>query len=368
MSFRPFKAVADRIYDLRMRDRLPPLSPEVKEINRHPPRMIPVIAERKKKRRQTLLRILIPFALLGVFALCARVYEHGGANGSGCTSDGMSPASPSARAVVSDGDFEIHCIDVGQGDCTLVRGGGADILIDASLEGCGRAIRSYLRREGVDRLELVVCTHPHNDHIGGMAEVLRSMPADRILTLPDGLPLETDWEYDELMPLIRLLGIDVVYAEQGDVFRFGGMTMTVLAPFADSAAYADYDGANDFSIALRFDCGKVSFFTGGDISATVERQLIDAGLVQPVTIYRASHHGSCYSSCGELLDALRPRRCCISCGADNDYGHPHKVLLDRLADRGIPVDRTDLGGSIAYRFTAAETGVADTGTNIPAAA
>lgn len=337
--------ISDWIYDQRMKDRLPPLSKEVKAINRRPPRWEHERQRRKKIPKYVLCAVA---ALIVIAELIPGEYVPSLSDmiGAVCSQE----QTLAQYTCVSDGDIEIHCIDVGQGDSMLIRAGGADILIDAGERGRGKYVSSYLTREGVEDLEWAICTHPHSDHIGGMDEVLERIPTKNVMLLELTEGIEADEPYEEVLEIIEKKGINAKYARQGDEYIFGSLTMTVLAPFVGSEYTEQYTDTNDYSITLRFQCGEISLFTGGDISEVTERQLVVAGLAQPCTVYRASHHGSRSSSCEELLDALRPQYCLISCGKNNDYGHPHNELLERLESRGIVTERTDREGSLMYRW------------------
>lgn len=250
--------------------------------------------------------------------------------------------------VVSDGDLAVYAIDVGQGDCLLVRGGGADILIDAGEQGKGDEVVAFLKSLGVERLDWAVCTHPHSDHLGGMDTVIYDIGADNVLMpdIPDEL-LPNESFYRELTAAIDSERVSVTYAEAHDCFTFGDMTMTVLWPREGFFA----DDMNDWSVALRFVCGDAEVLACGDISGDIERELAAGDSPLFADIFKCSHHGSVYSNTEEFLDEIKPRYALISCGSGNDYGHPGTRTLERLKSAGAEYLRTDLDGTIGILYT-----------------
>lgn len=246
-------------------------------------------------------------------------------------------------AQVPDGQMIIHMIDVGQGDSVLVQTAEASILIDAGEIGKGDEVISYLRSAGVDRLDWAICTHPHSDHLGGMADVLGSIGADNVMmpVYPDELEVY-DRFYERLKDTIKDRKINTVVPQTGDSYSFGPLTMKVLWP----AQWQFSEDLNDWSIALRFSYGELDFITCGDLTERGETQLLLSGANVEAEIIKSSHHGSAYSGCDEFLAAAAPELALISCGRDNDYGHPHDSLLSRYRKHGVKWKRTDVLGDI----------------------
>lgn len=285
--------------------------------------------------------------IIGVIAIAVAVLTAGEVLDCGDMPSWSAACGAGEASVVSGGDMEVHVIDVGQGDCVLVRGGGANILIDAGENGMGTRVVSYLEKQGVYEIDLAVCTHPHSDHIGGMDQVIAAVETDAVLMpeIPDSI-YPTTATYMQLLDAMDKRGLRATYARVGDSMTFGDMTMTVL--FAGSGS--PEDGYNDYSLMLRFECGGMSYLCGGDLSSKYEQKVIESGAQVRSTLFKASHHGSADSNSEEFLDAVSPEQVFICCGAYNDYGHPHDTMLKRLRDRNISYMRTDISGSIVYKW------------------
>ncbi len=245
---------------------------------------------------------------------------------------------------VPEGQMIIHMIDVGQGDSVLVQCDEANILVDAGEKYAGSKVVDYLDVLGVKKLDWVVCTHPHSDHIGGMPQVLDSFEVERVMlpAIPDKFELDDDL-CKALDEAIEREGARTVTARPGRSYQFGDMTMKVLWP-TDT-----YNGAdlNDWSTVLRFSHGTMDFLCCGDMTDSAEDDLIlSAGADIGAEIVKSSHHGSAYSNGSDYLFAVLPELALISCGLDNDYGHPHDGLLERYRYYGIEWKRTDVCGDI----------------------
>ncbi len=222
----------------------------------------------------------------------------------------------------------VHFIDVGQGDCILVQAPtGETMLIDAGERGNERT----------------VATHPHSDHIGSMDDVIRAFKVSNVL-MPrlskENTP--THAFYKDMLRAIRQSGAKTIAAKPGFSFPFGKGTSTVLSPAGQT------DELNDMSVVLRLDWGSTSFLFTGDAETAAEQQILCGRYAEylDVDVLKVSHHGSGTSSCTAFLNAVSPQYAVISCGAGNDYGHPHEQTLERLGQLGTTVLRTDTMGSI----------------------
>ncbi len=237
----------------------------------------------------------------------------------------------------SDAGLTLHFIDVGQGDCTLIESKGRFALIDGGEYKERNKVISYLSLVGVQELDFIIATHPHSDHIGGLSEVIRHFNPS-LLLLPD---VESDsWEYvldaaDERNAICET-------PKPYDTYKIGSATLTVLSPDSEEV----YSNLNNYSIVTRVEYGDSSFMLTGDAEALVEKSLVQSESDLSADVLKCGHHGSSTSSCDAFLDAVNPQAAIISCGKDNDYGHPHKEVIKALDERNIPVWRTDLAGSI----------------------
>lgn len=238
----------------------------------------------------------------------------------------------------------VHMIDVGQGDSILIQTKEKAVLIDAGERDQGQTVCDYLKSAGVNKLDLVIATHPHSDHIGGLADVLTQIRTEEILMpeLSDEM-VPTTSSFQRLLTAVEKEDVRAVAAEPGLVYDLGGgVSLTVLAPVKD------YDNLNNYSVVCRLDCGQTSFLFTGDAEKQVEQDLLDAGANLQADVLKAGHHGSSTSSGDAFLDAVRPKIAAISCGQNNDYGHPHKEVMASFSQRGITVCRTDLQGTVIF--------------------
>ncbi len=236
------------------------------------------------------------------------------------------------------GAAEVHFIDVGQGDSTLIIADDEAMLIDCGDNEKGSALRYYLEQQGIEELEYVIGTHPDADHIGGMDVILYHFYCEQVF-LPD---YEVDTKtYDDVIQTARNKNYSITCPEVAETYSLGKGEFTVIAP-NDS----DYgDNTNDYSIGLIFHYGDTSFVFTGD-AEEAEKDIANNGIDLSADVFKAGHHGSSNASSSQILDAVNPRYAVISCGEDNRYGHPHNETLERFRTRGIEVYRTDLQGTI----------------------
>jgi len=244
-------------------------------------------------------------------------------------------------------DVIVHVIDVGQGDCTLVQCGDYNILIDAGENGQGREVAEYLYKIGVDQLDWIIATHPHSDHMGGIDDVIEMVGADNIMMIyiPEEYSIENTF-YLSVLEAIEEYDVNVVYANEGDILRFGELTIEILHPL-----YGEYrTDINDLSICTLIRCGGFGVITCGDITYEVEEELIAEGHDLDADIYIANHHGSALSSSEEFISAVTPDYTVFSCGENNSYEHPHNSVLKLLKNLCIPYYRTDLNGTVVIYY------------------
>ena len=248
---------------------------------------------------------------------------------------------PSTDAGVPEGDdLQVHYIDVGQADCALIRCGGRFMLIDGGNVDDGQLVVSYLMDQGVETLDYVVCTHAHEDHVGGLAAVLAVFPTENILS-----PTTTYASgcFDDFMHYADQQRLTVQIPQPGDFFDVGSARVTVLGPVK---SYAD---PNNTSIILKLTFGENSFLFTGDMEVEAENDMLDywAGREDfRVDVLKVGHHCSETSTGYRFLYETVPAYGVISVGKGNTYGHPHSEPLSRLTDAGVTVFRTDSLGTV----------------------
>lgn len=244
----------------------------------------------------------------------------------------------------ASGTLEVYFFDVGQGDSELIRlPGGENILIDAGTSSTEDELVGELRSLGAETLDLVVATHPHADHIGGMAAVIDAFDVRQVV-MPRVSESDTPTTktYENLLQSIADKGLTITPAEPGDeLLSSGGAVLTVLAPNGE-----DYGDLNNYSVVLRLTYGEDSFLFTGDAEEASEEEMLSLDWPLTATVLKCGHHGSETSTSPAFLDAVSPQYAVISCGVDNDYGHPDAVTLEKLEAAGAEVFRTDRQGSI----------------------
>lgn len=251
------------------------------------------------------------------------------------------PQSPVTLPVLDHG-LTVHFIDVGQADCALLECGGEYMIVDGGNVEDGQMVVSYLRQMGVETLSAVVCSHAHEDHVGGLPAVLAVFDAERIYA-----PVEdyTSDIYDDFLRYTKKQGLTLTIPEPGDQFMLGSALVTVLGPTRN------YEDPNDTSIILKVTYGESDFLFTGDMETTAETDMLNywgSRMDWEVEVLKVGHHGSETSTGYRFLYETSPTHGVISVGADNPYGHPHRKPLSRLQDAGVVLLRTDeLGHVIA---------------------
>lgn len=243
------------------------------------------------------------------------------------------------NAPASAGNLTVHFIDVGQGDSILIRAGGRSMLVDGGRSDAGPKLSSYLKSQSVQTIDVLVSTHPHADHIGGLSTILKEFPVKRVVDSGIVHPTQT---YESYLTLIDRLNIPYTVGEAGQTIDLGsGVKVEVLAPPADK----NEGGANENSIVLKVAYHGVSFLLMGDAGWPEERYLMDAGYDLKSDVYKVPHHGSQYSASKAFISKVGPVVSVIEVG-QNDYGHPAPKTIAMLEDAGSAVYRTDLNGSV----------------------
>ncbi|MBR3818547.1 MAG: MBL fold metallo-hydrolase [Clostridia bacterium] len=241
-----------------------------------------------------------------------------------------------------ENDFSVHFIDVGQGDCTLVMCGKESLLIDAGENGHETEVINYLRSMKVDKLDYIIATHQHSDHIGGIPEVLEEFEADNII-MPRLTKAQTPTNstYTAFLKALQKTDAKIISAKPGLKYTLGEAEFEILGPVTN-----DCEDINSMSAVTKITYGENSFLVTGDAERDEELEIIDNGSNLDCDVLRAGHHGSSTSSCKDFLDAVSPDFCIISCGENNDYGHPHDKVINRLEKYTDEIYRTDICGSI----------------------
>lgn len=249
----------------------------------------------------------------------------------------VAPAPETEAAPSMEGQLQVHFVDVGQADCILLQSGGEAMLVDGGNVEDSDLVVSYLLDQGVEQLRYVVGTHAHEDHIGGLAAVLAVIPTEEVwcpVTEYDTKCFRDFAYYADQQEL------SLICPDPGSVYTLGEATISVLGPVYE------YEDTNNTSIVLKVQHGQNSFLLTGDAEADAELDILDEGFDVSATVLKVGHHGSDTSTCYPWLREVQPEYGVISCGKDNDYGHPHEEPLSRLRDAEVTLYRTDLQGHI----------------------
>ena len=235
-------------------------------------------------------------------------------------------------------ELKVHFIDVGQADSILIQQGSSSMLIDAGNNGDSETVKNYIANQGITKLDYVIGTHPHEDHLGGLDYVIKNFEIGKIY-MPK--VTSTTKTFTDVVDSIKAKGMQITTPVPGDSFKLGEADCKILAPNSSS-----YEDLNNYSIVIKVTFGNNSFVFTGDAEALSENEILNKGYDVKADVLKVAHHGSSSSTSDEFLKKVSPKYAIVSCGVNNDYGHPHKETMDKLKNSGIPVYRTDESGTI----------------------
>lgn len=271
----------------------------------------------RKKPKYTWLIVLLILA-----AIAYRFYQ---ANQAG--------NDPTTAPLADGSQLQILFIDVGQADSALLTCDGSTMLIDGGNVGDGQKIYSILTERKIETLDYVVCTHAHEDHVGGLASALTAATANTVFSPVTDYDSKAFKNFAERVETITVPKV-------GDSFMFGSALVEILACDPDASE------TNNTSIVLKVTYGETSFLFTGDAEHSVEDTILDSGYDPSANVLKVGHHGSSSSTSYRFLNEVMPQYAIISVGEDNSYGHPEDEVLSRLRDADVTVYRTDLDGDI----------------------
>lgn len=235
-------------------------------------------------------------------------------------------------------DIRVSYIDVGQGDSILIQQGEHSMLIDAGKNDAGDTVVDYLKRQGIVHLDYIIATHPHEDHIGGIDNVIQNFDISTIYMPKVTANTRT---FRDLVMEIKNKKLEVKSPISGDTFNLGSAECKILAPNSNN-----YEDLNNYSIVLKVSYGKDKFLFMGDAEEQSENEMLQKGYDVSANFLKVGHHGSHSSTSWNFLNKVNPDIAVISLGKNNDYGHPHKETLESLKKKGVQVLRTDQSGNI----------------------
>lgn len=234
--------------------------------------------------------------------------------------------------------LSVQFLDVGQGDCIFVKlPDGQSMLIDAGNNADGEKIVEFIKNQGTEKIDFLIGTHPHADHIGGMDDVINQFEVGKIYMPAVTANTRT---FEEVLEAIKNKGLKIDTVKAGVVVLDGDVKAEFISPAGES-----YEEINDYSAVLKLTYGEKTFLFAGDSEYAAEKEMLESYEIDS-DVLKVAHHGSSSSTHKAFLGAVSPEYAIISVGEGNDYGHPHKNLIKRLEDIDTTVFRTDLNGTI----------------------
>lgn len=285
------------------------------------------------KKLNKLIKIIVGVVILIVVTIQGNLFDNV-SNATASIND--STKSDKIDAKVKE-NFSVSFIDVGQADSVLIRNGNYNMLIDAGNNEDGEKLVNYFKSLGIEEFTYVFATHPHEDHIGGMDDIINNFKIDNYYM---SNKLSTTKTFMDVLDALDGRNLKYTVPNKGDTLKLGDANIKVIYPGDDKS------NINDSSIVLKITYGKNSFLLTGDATSNVERKIYNEDIKSDVL--KVAHHGSSYSSTDVFLDRVKPYYAVISVGKNNIYNHPSNKTLEKLNKRNIKVYRTDLDGTIVF--------------------
>lgn len=289
------------------------------------------------------------FAILSLFVCCSLLFLSScSAIFSDKPTNGASVSTAAAKET-NRTDALVYFLDVGQGDSELIcLPNGTHVLIDTGTTDGADELVSYIKNLGITKIDYLIATHPHEDHIGGMTAVISTFEIGNIyMPKVAANQVPTTKCYENMLNAISKKGLKITQSKGGmTVLNSGNTKLEFFAPNGSK-----YNDLNSYSIVAKFTFGSNRILFTGDADTDSEKEMLKNGYDLKCDILKCGHHGSSTASSTAFLKAVDPQYAMISCGVNNDYGHPHKAVLDRLNKMKIAIYRTDLQNTILARCT-----------------
>ena len=263
-----------------------------------------------------------------------------------CDNGGNNSTPTAEPTAIPATGCEVHILAIGKADAILLLADGKAMLIDAGYKHNADEIVAYLKNKGVSRLEYVILTHGDKDHVGGMADVLRSFEVGQVLISPKK---EKSEYYSDMVAVMQEKNSSCVSPEVGTTYTLGTASFQTLAP-GPKALKEGSD--NDASIAIRFTYGTKNFLLMGDALSTTEKELMDSSMSIRADVLKTGHHGKSDATNKKFLKAVQPKYAVICCGESeegDEAGEPASKVLELLEDFHVKTLRTDVVGTIVFK-------------------
>lgn len=303
-----------------------------------------------RKKRNPIVTILVVLVILaGSFF---GIWEIGDFIPSDTTTPTTETTPPNTESVQTpevlvDGALTVIMIDVGQADSFLLIQDGKTALIDCGTRYDGDDILAFLSSLNITKLDYVFGTHPHDDHMGGMLEVIQGIEVGKLVVPEVEKGKVTSNWYKSLEKAYT--NYNVIRPKVGDVYELGDATMTVLGPIDTTPS-----NVNNYSTILMVSFGEMDILFTGDAETSTEKDLLESGVNLDAEILKIGHHGSDTSSSDAFLDAVSPEYGLLSTAVGNKHDHPIGEIMDRYEKRGIEIYRTDQSGTVTLTITATD--------------
>ncbi len=271
--------------------------------------------------------------------------------------DNISNKRDEAKKVVNNSDtLKVYITDVGQADSILIREGNYNMLIDAGNNSDGEKLVKYYKELGITSFKYVFASHPHEDHIGGMDDIINNFDIENFY-MPD--KLSTTKTFEDMLDALERKNLKYIVPKVNDKLSLNNSNINVIYVGSDES------DINDSSIVLKLNYFSNSFLFTGDLGSNKEKEILNSGANIKADVLKVGHHGSSYSTASLFLDKVNPSFAAISVGKNNIYKHPASSTLEKLNKRGIKVYRTDLDGTILFESNGKDISVStfDTLTN-----
>ncbi len=301
------------------------------------------MARRRKRKKKNKFLLLIIFLLSILLYKYPEVIESFGFND-----------EVVINKIEPDGNLYVYYVDVGQGDAILVSNDNHNILIDAGNNEDGTKLVSYFKELGITTFDYVVGTHPHEDHIGGLDDIINNFDVKNVY-LPDSYT--TTKTFEDVLDAIDNKKLEISIPSIDEEFAVGTALFRVLY------TGTDLNDLNNSSIVLRMDFGDISFLFTGDATSSIEKELIKRPSLIDVDVLKVAHHGSEYSSIDSFLNLSTPDYAIISVAEKNNYGQPGKGTINRLKKYGANILKTSELGTIVLKTDGKEISLYNEKTN-----